>query len=265
MRRQIRAPLPQATTVERLDSTMTPQAAARLGASTDRPSDVVEASAADTVRVLLVDDHRLCQSGLAELLERSGGFAVAGATGNPIEAEQLACTQAPDLLILDMKMPQLDGVSLLRRLRAAGVDAPAVILTMSDTCEDLGNALRAGVRGYLLKDMDPQDIVAAIRRAAKGELVVAPAIAGKLAQVLQSGAEPPHDKAVKLTEREREILRHLSSGKSNKAIAKVLNISHDTVKLHVRHILAKLNMTSRVEAAVFAVEHAVADHPTRVA
>jgi len=162
-------------------------------------------------------------------------------------------------------MPLMDGVGLLRRVRAAGIETPAVILTMSDSSEDLGNALRAGVRGYLLKDMDPSDIVAAIRRAAKGELVVAPAMAGKLAQVLQSGSEPARDKSVKLTEREREILRHLASGKSNKAIAKVLNISHDTVKLHVRHILAKLNLTSRVEAAVFAVEHGEAGHPPRPA
>jgi len=127
---------------------------------------------------------------------------------------------------------------------------------MSDAQDDLASALRAGVRGYLLKDMEPIDIVESIRRTAKGELVVAPAMAVKLANLLQFGAqEQPRDKSVKLTEREREILQHLATGKSNKEIARSLNISHDTVKLHVRHILAKLNLTSRVEAAVFAVEH----------
>jgi len=208
------------------------------------------------VRVVLVDDHRLCQKGLAELLENAGDFKVIGTAGNPAQAEALIRENAPDLAVLDLRMPLMDGVSLLRQLRAEGCEVPAVILTMSDSQDDLANALRAGVRGYLLKDMDPPDIVESIRRAAKGELVVAPAMASKLAQLLQArSAEQPADKAVKLTEREREILRHVASGKSNKAIARVLNISHDTVKLHVRHILAKLNLTSRVEAAVFAVEH----------
>jgi len=209
----------------------------------------------DVVRLVLVDDHRLCQKGLAELLEHSGGFTVVGTAGNPEQAELLIKTPMPDLAVLDLRMPLMDGVSLLRQLRADGCEVPAVILTMSDSQEDLANALRAGVRGYLLKDMDPSDIVESIRRAAKGEIVVAPAMAGKLAYLLQGRAEEAKDGTVKLTEREREILHHVACGKSNKAIAKVLNISHDTVKLHVRHILAKLNLTSRVEAAVFAVEH----------
>ena len=217
----------------------------------------------ETIRVVLVDDHALCQRGLAELLEQAGGFTVVGATGNPLEAEALARKHVPDLLVLDMKMPAIDGVGLLRRLRADGCEAPAVILTMSDANEDFGNALRAGVRGYLLKDMAPADIVAAVRRAAMGELVVAPALSGRLAQALQEGGDPERDKAVKLTEREREILRHLATGQSNKVIARALNISHDTVKLHVRHILAKLNLTSRVEAAVFAVEHGEAGRGRR--
>jgi len=210
----------------------------------------------DPIRLVLVDDHRLCQKGLAELLERNGGFTVIGTAGNPEQAELLIKTHTPDLAVLDLRMPLMDGVSLLRQLRADGCEVPAVILTMSDSQDDLANALRAGVRGYLLKDMDPDDIVESIRRAAKGELVVAPAMAAKLALLLQGrAADGAKDGAVKLTEREREILHHVACGKSNKAIAKVLNISHDTVKLHVRHILAKLNMTSRVEAAVFAVEH----------
>jgi two-component system nitrate/nitrite response regulator NarL len=208
------------------------------------------------VRVVLVDDHRLCQKGLAELLENAGDFKVVGTAGNPQQAEALIRENTPDLAVLDLRMPLMDGVSLLRQLCAEGCEVPAVILTMSDSQEDLANALRAGARGYLLKDMDPPDIVDSIRRAARGELVVAPAMASKLALLLQArNTEQPADKAVKLTEREREILHYVASGKSNKAIAKVLNISHDTVKLHVRHILAKLNMTSRVEAAVFAVEH----------
>ena len=210
----------------------------------------------EPTRIILVDDHQLCRRGLAELLEDSGDFKVLGATGDPLHAEILIREQSPDLIVMDLRMPMMSGLGLLQRVRAAGCETPAVILTMSDAQEDLANALRAGVRGYLLKDMEPVDIVDCIRRTAKGELVVAPAMAVKLANLFQHGAqEQPKDKSVKLTEREREILQHLASGKSNKEIARSLNISHDTVKLHVRHILAKLNLSSRVEAAVFAVEH----------
>jgi two-component system, NarL family, nitrate/nitrite response regulator NarL len=127
---------------------------------------------------------------------------------------------------------------------------------MSDSEADLGAALRAGVRGYLLKDMEPEDVIAAIERAARGELTVAPAMTMKLAQMLQSGGKGNDRKGLldSLTDRERQILDHLARGESNKAIARTLDISHDTVKLHVRHILSKLNLSSRVEAAVFAVE-----------
>ncbi len=212
---------------------------------------------AQKTRILLIDDHGLCRRGLAELLEHRAGMNVLGAAGNPEEAEEILARETPDLIIMDLRMPPMDGLTLLKRLRDKGYATPVVILTMSDAQDDLASALRAGVRGYLLKDMDPDDVLDAIRRAAKGELVVAPAMALKLTQLLQPGQkENPKDKQVKLTEREREILSHLAAGKSNKVIAKSLNISHDTVKLHVRHILAKLGMTSRVEAAVFAVEHA---------
>jgi two-component system, NarL family, nitrate/nitrite response regulator NarL len=154
-------------------------------------------------------------------------------------------------------MPTTDRLSLLRRIRYEGCDTPVVILTMSDAEDDMAAALRAGVRGYLLKDMEPEDVIDAIARAARGELVMAPAMTLKLAQMLQSGqkSSAKRDLFVSLTEREREILEHLALGESNKAIARALDISHDTVKLHVRHILAKLNLTSRVEAAVFAVEY----------
>jgi two-component system nitrate/nitrite response regulator NarL len=217
----------------------------------------------EPIKVVLVEDHQLCRRGLAELLERSGGFVVLGAASDPVQVEQLIYGEtAPDLVVLDLRMPMMDGMSLLRRLRAKGNQVPVVILTMSDAQEDLANTLRAGVRGYLLKDMDPVDIVGAIRRAAHGELVIAPTMAAKLSGLLQAGApEQPRDKAVKLTDREREILQYLASGKTNKAIARSLNISHDTVKLHVRHILAKLNLSSRVEAAVFAVENRAANAP----
>lgn len=215
---------------------------------------------ANTIRVVLIDDHALCRKGLAELLERRPGIAVAGFTGDPDEASKVIAAESPDLVVLDLRMPQMDGVALLRRLRDEGCKAPVLILTMSDSQEDLARALRAGVRGYVLKSMEPDDLVDAIQRVAKGEMVVAPALMLKLANMLDSTQQNQSRESlmVSLTEREREILAHLARGESNKAIARELEISHDTVKLHVRHILSKLNLTSRVEAAIFAVEHRIA-------
>jgi two-component system nitrate/nitrite response regulator NarL len=209
------------------------------------------------VRIVMVDDHALCRNGLTDLIAHRSRMRVVAATGDPEQAVALALAHQPDLMVLDLRMPDADGLVLLRRLRAEGVVTPVVILTMSDAQEDLAAALRAGVRGYLLKDMEPEDVLGSLARAARGELVVAPAMTLKLAQMLQQGpgqADKP-DLIASLTERERQILQHLSRGESNKTIARALDISHDTVKLHVRHILAKLNLSSRVEAAVFAVEH----------
>ena len=218
---------------------------------------------APPIRIVLVDDHALCRNGLTDLIAHRSPMRVVASTGDPDHALALLREHRPDLVILDLRMPATDGLSLLRRIRAEGIDTPAVILTMSDAEADLAAALRAGVRGYLLKDMEPDEVLGAIARAARGELAVAPAMTLKLAQMLQSPATgaPATDKAgliASLTERERQILEHVSRGESNKAIARALDISHDTVKLHVRHILAKLNLTSRVEAAVFAVEHRAA-------
>ena len=214
----------------------------------------------EPIKVVLIDDHALCRRGLSELLEARAGIKVLGTTGNATEAVTLLREQKPDLAIMDLRMVPVDGHQLLARLRAEGIDTPVVVLTMSDSQDDLGRAFRAGVRGYLLKDMDPDDVVEAIRRTARGEVVVAPVMAVKLVDLLvpaQQGATRA-DYMKSLTEREREILQHLANGKSNKAIALALGISHDTVKLHVRHILSKLGLRSRVEAAVFAVEHRAA-------
>ena len=209
-----------------------------------------------TIRVVLVDDHALCRSGLSDLLQHRGQMQVLAALGDPEALIPVLREQQPDLLVLDLRMPSTDGLSLLRRVRAEGITTPALILTMSDSEADLSAALRAGVRGYLLKDMEPLEIMGAIARAARGELVVAPEMTLKLAQLLQPDGKGQDRRGLlgSLTEREREILEHLARGESNKAIARALDISHDTVKLHVRHILAKLNLSSRVEAAVFAVE-----------
>jgi len=209
------------------------------------------------IRVILVDDHSLCRRGLTELLTHRYGIEVVGATDNGDELVSMLSEHHPDLLVMDLRMEPVNGLGLLARIRKEGFLTPVIMLTMSDGEADLASALRAGVRGYLLKDMAPDDVVDAIRRVAAGEMVVAPAMTAKMISILQTGQQEQTSKNTlkSLTDREREILQLLARGDSNKAIAQILGISNDTVKQHVRHILTKLNLTSRVEAAVlFAVE-----------
>ncbi|MFZ5483446.1 MAG: response regulator [Pseudomonadota bacterium] len=208
-------------------------------------------------RLILVDDHTLFRKGLAELLERDGLVSVVAMTGNPAEVPQLLHTHKPDVLILDLNMPGTDGINLMQELKAQGFPLPMLILTVSEAEEDLARALRSGANGYLLKSMEPDEVVDAVQRAVKGETVVAPSMTAKLVSLLDAKSTT-QSILNSLTQREREILSHLAKGESNKAIARQLDISYDTVKLHVRHILAKLNLSSRVEAAVFAVEHKLA-------
>ncbi|MDZ7656580.1 MAG: response regulator [Sulfurimicrobium sp.] len=216
-----------------------------------------------TVRVLLVDDHTLFRKGLAELLERNEQISVAGVAGSATEARKLLEELKPDVMVTDLHMQPEDGLSLLRQLQQGGNTIPTLVLTVSNAEDDLANALRAGARGYLLKDMEPDDVADAIVRAARGETVVAPSMTMKLVGLLQNNqpTAQPSSLLDLLTQREREILSHLALGESNKVIARQLDISHDTVKLHVRHILSKLNLTSRVEAAIFAVEHKLSNAP----
>jgi two-component system nitrate/nitrite response regulator NarL len=206
---------------------------------------------------MLVDDHALCRSGLTELLEHRGGMSVVYATGDPTLVVPMLREHQPDLMVLDLRLTKTDGLSVLRNIRAEGCEVPVVILTMSDSEDDMSAALRAGVRGYLLKDMEPEEVIDAIGRAARGEMVVASSMMLKFAQILQSGPKGSamNSMVSSLTERERQVLDHLASGQSNKVIAKALDISHNTVKLHVRHIMDKLNLRSRVEAAVFSFEY----------
>lgn len=212
-------------------------------------------NAQNSIRVLLVDDHTLFRKGLAELLEQRGQISVAGIAGNGDDALEMLKQIEVDVVISDLNMPPHGGLALLRQVRAQGWRGPVLVLTVSDAEDDLASAMNAGAQGYLLKDMEPDDVVDAVQRAVRGETVVAPAMTLKLVHLLQGGTQPSKADALQaLTAREREILDHLTQGLSNKAIARALDISHDTVKLHVRHILAKLNLTSRVEAAVFAVE-----------
>lgn len=207
------------------------------------------------MKVLLIDDHTLFRMGLKGLLETSN-IEVIGTASNGQEGLQKAKELSPDVILLDMRLPDMDGLSVLKELRQLGVTQPITILTTSDDETDLVACLRSGAQGYLLKDMDPEDLVAALHNIVKGDSVIAPQLAGTLARALQDKpvSQTPKTPLSELTPREREIIAHLAEGQSNKAIARDLGISEGTVKLHVKAILRKLNVRSRVEAAVIAVE-----------
>lgn len=208
------------------------------------------------LRILIIDDHTLFREGLQGLLEHRG-IEVIASIGDGKEGIQSAQDLQPDAILLDMRMPDLDGLMVLRTLRQKGLRMPAVILTTSSDEKDLVEALRSGAQGYLLKDMEPDDLVVALLDIVNGKTVVAPTLTPVLAKVVQGEfPEAREDRPIDtLTPRETEILGLLADGLSNKAIARELGISDGTVKLHVKAILRKLEVHSRVEAAVMAVEH----------
>lgn len=209
------------------------------------------------MRVLLVDDHTLFRSGLETLLERHGIEVIATA-GNGREGFLMARELQPDVVLLDMRMPEMSGLEVLSGLRAVGFRSPIVMLTTSNEEQDLVECLRSGASGYLLKDMEPIELVTALREIVAGKTIVAPELATVLARVIQGDVEDdgvaPVSPFAELTPRELEILCLLAEGQSNKVIARNLGISDGTVKLHVKAILRKLDVHSRVEAAVMAVE-----------
>lgn len=206
------------------------------------------------MRVLVIDDHALFREGLSGLLTRRG-IEVVAAIGDGREGLRVAKDAVPDVILLDMRMPKMDGLDVLCALREQGVKAPIVMLTTSQDEQDLVAALRKGAQGYLLKDIVPDELVAALVEVTKGETVVAPQLTGALARAV-GGAEHTarSPRLADLTPRELEILQCLAEGRSNKAIGRALAISDGTVKLHVKAILRKLHVSSRVEAAVMAVE-----------
>jgi two-component system, NarL family, nitrate/nitrite response regulator NarL len=212
------------------------------------------------MRILIVDDHTLFRSGLETLLERHAIEVIATA-GNGREGFTLAKELNPDVVLLDMRMPEMSGLEVLAGLRAIGATMPIVMLTTSNEERDLLDCLRAGAQGYLLKDMEPGELVTALRTIVAGKTIVAPEMTHILARVFQrenndTSAESAsnHTPFDELTPREIEILCLLAEGQSNKVIARNLGITDGTVKLHVKAILRKLNLHSRVEAAVLAVE-----------
>ncbi|MCP8463311.1 two-component system response regulator NarL [Pseudomonas sp. ZM23] len=207
----------------------------------------------DRARILLVDDHPMMRKGVIQLLEFENDLCVVGEAGNGEEALRLARELEPDMILLDLNMKGMTGLDTLRAMRENDVDARIVVFTVSDDRHDVINVLRAGADGYLLKDMEPERLLEHIRQAATGQLAISPQLTQVLAQALRGDDRP---KGIEeLTDRERQILRQLAHGYSNKMIARKLDITEGTVKVHVKRVLHKLGMRSRVEAAVWAVEN----------
>jgi len=207
----------------------------------------------ENTRVLVIDDHPLLRKGVCQLLELTDGFTVVGEAASGREGIELAKQLDPDLILLDLNMKGINGLETLRTLRDMGVDSRIILLTVSNAPEDLIAAIRAGADGYILKDNDPDDILALISNAMQGQTAISPELASLLAAALREESMSDQRSHASLTERETAILKCLAAGKSNKLIARELDIMESTVKVHVRNLLKKLKFRSRVEAAVWAV------------
>jgi two-component system, NarL family, nitrate/nitrite response regulator NarL len=215
-----------------------------------------DAAAQDPVRILLVDDHPMMRRGLRDLLAMEDDMDPVGEAGNGLDAIQLALELEPDLILLDLNMPGMDGLETLRGMRDREVDARIIMFTVSDDQTDVLQALRQGADGYLLKDMDADDLVEHVRLAARGKLALSPELTMVLAEAIRERPKTPSQvQAANLTKREKDVLKLISKGLSNKMIARRLDIAEGTVKVHVKRLLNKLGMRSRTEAAVWVVEN----------
>ena len=207
----------------------------------------------ENATIMLVDDHPLLRKGLRQLITLSGEMDVVAEASNGADAIKLAVELDPDLILLDLNMQGMDGLETLRCLRNEGVTSRIVMLTVSDADEDVLNAISAGADGYLLKDMEPEDMLVQIERALSGKMVLSEAITQVLATAIRNPTGKTEAASDSLTQRELEILKLIAKGLSNKLIARELDISDGTVKVHVKHLLKKLHLRSRVEAAVWMI------------
>lgn len=211
----------------------------------------------EKIRVLLVDDHTLFRSGIKSLLQRQEDFEVVDEAGDGLEGIKRARSLKPDVVLLDLHMRGVSGLEAVKVIAEEIPEVRVLMLTVSEDAQDLMEALRAGASGYLLKNIETDTLVDAIRRAAQGESVVSQQMTAKLIQGVRS--QPKSAPAVlerdKFSPRERDILSCLALGESNKEIARKLDLAESTVKIHVQNIFKKLNMSSRVQVALYAVEN----------
>jgi NarL family two-component system response regulator LiaR len=205
------------------------------------------------IRVLLVDDHAVVREGLRAFLELQDGIEVVGEAADGEEAVAEATRLTPDVILMDLVMPKLDGVGAMRRLRESVPSARVVVLTSFLDDERVLPAIQAGAAGYLLKNTEPAELARAVRAAQAGDAIIDPTVAARLVSALSNDRPAGRDPGDQLTRREREVLDLIVRGRSNKRIAFELGIAEKTVKTHVGHVLAKLGVTDRTQAALLAV------------
>jgi len=205
--------------------------------------------------LLLIDDHPMLRSGLKQLIALDERLQVVAEAGNGIDGLTLAQLHDPDLILLDLNMPGLNGLDTLTQLREIALSGRVVVFSVSDNEEDVISALKRGADGYLLKDMEPEDLLKALHQAAAGQIVLSEALTPILVARLRE-AQPGQRRDInQLARRERETLQLISDGMTNKAIARKLDISESTVKVHVKYLLKKMNLKSRLEATVWALQN----------
>lgn len=204
--------------------------------------------------LLMIDDHPLFRRGVLQLIAEAEGFRVVGEASSGREGIDLALRLQPDLILLDLNMKDMSGLDVLKTIKGWNTDTRVVMLTVSDEADDLIAALRLGADGYLLKEMDPEDLVAKLQQAASGEVTLTERLTRLLAHSMREDNKPRDPDEAGLTPQERRILDLIAQGKSNKMIAREIAISDGTVKVHVKNLLRKLNLHSRLEAAVWAVD-----------
>lgn len=209
----------------------------------------------ETQTILVIDDHPLMRKGIVQLIAMTDSLRLIGEAGNGQQGLELACQLRPDLILLDLNMRGLSGMETLKAIKATDLEARVIILTVSDSEEDVVAALRAGADGYLLKDMEPEEVLHSLRIAAQGRMALGERVAEILADALRHQNQPRPADSVNLTEREQDILALIALGHSNKLIGRELKITEGTVKVHVKHLLRKLHLDSRVEAAIWAIRN----------
>ena len=209
---------------------------------------------ATAIRVLIVDDHAVVREGLRTFLELQDGIEVAGEAADGAQAIELAAELEPDVILMDLVMPRVDGVGAMREIRRLVPHSRVIVLTSYLDDDRLLPAIEAGADGYLLKDLEPAELARAIRTAQAGEAMIAPTVAGRLLRSLSQPRVPAAADGERLTPREHEVLALIATGRSNKRIALELGIAEKTVKTHVGHVLAKLGVSDRTQAALLAVQ-----------
>jgi two-component system nitrate/nitrite response regulator NarL len=218
------------------------------------------------IRILLVDDHALFRKGIASLLKEQRDFEVIGEAANGREALEKARNLMPDIILMDLAMPEMDGLAATRQIKEEIPQVRIVILTVEEEDNSLFEAVKSGAQGYLLKKIEPQALFGTLRGVAQGEASISRVMAGKLLEELRRQANhqaPQAGRTHGLTSREREILELVSQGKSNKEVAKAISIAENTVKNHLKNVMEKLHLENRVQAATYALREGLSGKPPK--